>query len=134
MVDVKANCRDSKVSYFDDSNIVYGSLYKTPEKIKTKGRGSRGKQLTCYTLAKPFKPYLDLWLNYRKEHGIDSEWLLPKKVNGEYIDEPMDPKLLVVGQIHLVTILERISTGIAFGIILHQSVLAAVFPMMLFKC
>ena len=83
-----------KVSYFDDSNIVYGSLYKTPEKIKTKGRGSRGKQLTCYTLAKPFKPYLDLWLNYRKEHGIDSEWLLPKKINGEYIDEPMDPKTL----------------------------------------
>ena len=32
-----------KVNYFDDKNIIYGSLYKTPEKIKTKGRGSRGK-------------------------------------------------------------------------------------------
>ena len=83
-----------KVSYFDDSNVIYGSLYKTPEPIKTKGRGSRGKQLTCFTLSKPFKPYFDLWMNYRKEHGIESEWLFPKKVNGEYIDEPMDSSTL----------------------------------------
>ena len=79
-----------KVSYFDDENIILGSLYKTPEKVKTKGRGSLGKRLTLYVLAKPFKPYLDLWMNYRKEHGIESEWLFPKKVNGEYIDEPME--------------------------------------------
>ena len=83
-----------KVSYFDDENIIYGSLYKTPEKIQTKGRGSRGKLLVAYTLAKPFKPYFDLWMNYRKEHGIESEWLFPKKVNGEYIDEPMDSSTL----------------------------------------
>mgnify|MGYP004526097189 CR=1 FL=1 len=83
-----------KVSYFDDSNIIYGSLYKTPEPIKTKGRGSRGKQLTCFTLSKPFKPYFDLWMNYRKENGIKSEWLFPKKVGNEYIDEPMNPKTL----------------------------------------
>lgn len=83
-----------KVSYFDDENIIYGSLYKTPEKIQTKGRGSRGKMLVVYTLAKPFKPYFDLWMNYRKEHGIESEWLFPKKVNGEYIDEPMDSSTL----------------------------------------
>lgn len=68
-----------KVSYFDDENIIYGSLYKTPEQIKTKGRGSRGKRLTCYTLSKPFKPYFDMWMNYRKENGIESEWLFPKK-------------------------------------------------------
>lgn len=83
-----------KVSYFNDENIIYGSLYKTPEEVKTKGRGSRGKMLTLYVLAKPFKPYLDLWMNYRKENGIESEWLFPKKVNGEYIDEPMDSKTL----------------------------------------
>lgn len=83
-----------KVSYFDDENIIYGSLYKTPEQIKTKGRGSRGKQLTVYTLAKPFKPYFDLWMNYRKENGIESEWLFPKKVGGKYIDEPMDSATL----------------------------------------
>lgn len=79
-----------KVLYFADENIVYGSLYKTPEQIKTKGRGARGKLLTCYTLSKPFKPYLDLWLNYRKENNIESEWLFPKKINGEYINEPME--------------------------------------------
>lgn len=83
-----------KVSYFDDENIIYGSLYKTPERVKTKGRGSRGKMLTLYVLSKPFKPYLDLWMNYRKENGIKSEWLFPKKVNGEYLDEPMDAKTL----------------------------------------
>lgn len=83
-----------KVSYFNDENIIYGSLYKTPEQIQTKGRGSRGKYLTAYTLAKPFKPYLDLWINYRKENNIESKWLFPKKNNGQYIDEPMDPKTL----------------------------------------
>ena len=83
-----------KVSYFDDENIIYGSLYKTPEQLRTKGRGSRGKMLTLYVLSKPFKPYLDLWMNYRKENGIESEWLFPKKVNGEYIDEPIEAKTL----------------------------------------
>ena len=83
-----------KVSYFDDENIIYGSLYKTPEKVKTKGRGSRGKMLTLYVLSKPFKPYFDMWMSYRKEHGIKSEWLFPKKVDGEYINEPMDSKTL----------------------------------------
>lgn len=83
-----------KVSYFDDENIIYGSLYKTPEQIKTKGRGSRGKRLTCYTLSKPFKPYFDMWMNYRKENRIESEWLFPKKVGGKYIDEPMESKTL----------------------------------------
>ena len=83
-----------KVSYFDDENIIYGSLYKTPEQIKTKGRGSRGKYLTAYTLSKPFKPYLDLWMNYRKENKIDSEWLFPKKTAGKYVDEPIDKTTL----------------------------------------
>jgi integrase len=90
----KAELPRFKVSYFDDKNIIYGSLYKTPEQIKTKGRGSRGKMLTAYVLSKPFKPYFDLWMNYRKENGIDSEWLFPKKVGNEYIDEPMDSKTL----------------------------------------
>lgn len=65
-----------KVSYFDDENIIFGSLYKTPEKVKTKGRGN-GKMLYCYTLSKKFKPYFDAWIAYRQEHGIESEWLFP---------------------------------------------------------
>ena len=90
----KAELPRFKVSYFDDKNIIYGSLYKTPEQIKTKGRGSRGKMLTVYVLSKPFKSYFDLWMNYRKENNIDSEWLFPKKVGNEYIDEPMDSNTL----------------------------------------
>lgn len=79
-----------KVSYFDSENLICeGALYKTPEKIKTKGRGQRGKMLYCYTLAKPFQPYLDLWLQKREELGITSEWLFPDRENGVWIDSPM---------------------------------------------
>jgi len=37
--------------------------------------------LECFCLAKQFKPYLDNWMNYRKEKGIESEWLLPKETD-----------------------------------------------------
>jgi integrase len=67
-----------KVEYFNDNNIQDG-LYSTPEKIKTKGRSKLGKMLTKYTIAVYFKPYLDLWINERKELGIDSEWLFVRK-------------------------------------------------------
>lgn len=66
-----------KVSDFDDSRLVCeGSLYKSAP-ILTKG----GKMLECYTLAHKFRPYLDLWLDYRNEHGIQSDWLFPDKGN-----------------------------------------------------
>lgn len=65
-----------KVHYFDDSNIIFGSLYKTPEPIKTKGRGGN-KPLVVYTLAKDFKPYFDMWMQEREKLGIESEWLFP---------------------------------------------------------
>lgn len=83
-----------KVSYFDESNIIYGSLYKTPEKIKTKGRGSRGKMLYCYTLVGKFKPYFDLWMKQREELGCTTDWLFPKKVGKEYVDEHISPDTL----------------------------------------
>lgn len=75
----KAELPRFKVSYFDEENVVFGSLYKTPEKVKTKGRGSKGKLLNLYVLKKPFDPYLKLWMDYRKENGIESEWLFPNK-------------------------------------------------------
>lgn len=68
-----------KVKYFEKENIIFGSLYKTPEKVVTKGRGINGKQLYCYTLVKEFQPYLDLWINQRKELEINSEWLFTTK-------------------------------------------------------
>lgn len=69
-----------KVSYFDEENIVFNSLYKTPEKIKTKGRGA-GKMLNCYTFVNKFTPYLNLWLEQRKFLNIDSEWLFPDSLD-----------------------------------------------------
>ena len=66
-----------KTSYFEDENVLYGSLYRTPEKVKSKGRGKQGKMLNFYVLKKNFDPYLKLWLEEREKRGIDSEWLFP---------------------------------------------------------
>lgn len=73
----KAELPRFKVSYFDDENIIFGSLWKTPEKVQTKGRGSQGKKIYLYVLKKQFEPYLQLWLKDRKEKGIESQWLFP---------------------------------------------------------
>jgi integrase len=74
----KAELCRFKVSDFEDDKLVCGgALYKS-DPIKTKGRGG-GKYIPCYTLAKKFKPYLDAWLAYRVEQGIDSKWLFPCK-------------------------------------------------------
>ena len=77
----KAELLRFKVSDFDDCNVVYGSLYRTPRQIKTKGRGTNGKMLTCYTLAKPFRPWFDFWMEEREQKGIESEWLFPDPAN-----------------------------------------------------
>lgn len=77
----KAELLRFKVSDFTEETLVCGgSLYKTG-KIKTKGRGMTGKQLECFCLAKQFKPYLDAWMDYRRENEIESEWLFPDKNN-----------------------------------------------------
>lgn len=90
----KAELPRFKVSYFDEDNIFLGSLYRTPEKVKTKGRG-KGKYLTLYVLKKEFDPYLNLWMKQRKEIGIDSEWLFPLKQNGKWVlSEHMKPETL----------------------------------------
>lgn len=81
-------CRKSeilrfKVDYFKDENIIFDAIYKTPEKIKTKGRG-KGKFLNKYVLIE-FKQYLDLWMQQREELGIESEWIfVSKKPDGTY--------------------------------------------------
>ena len=66
-----------KVTDFDDSKLLFGTLYKS-DPIKLKGR-SGGKYANCYTLAKQFKPYLDLWMDERKRLGIESVWLFPDR-------------------------------------------------------
>ena len=39
-----------KLEWFNEENVIYGCMWKTPEEIKTKGRGSIGKLLTKYFL------------------------------------------------------------------------------------
>lgn len=83
-----------KVEYFSDENIKFdGAMWKTNEKVKTKGRG-KGKFLELYVLRKQFKPYLDLWMKQREELGIESQWLFPRKENGIWIDEQIRPDTL----------------------------------------
>lgn len=74
----KAELCRFKVSDFGDENLVCdGALYKSSP-IKTKGRGG-GKYISCYTLAKKFRPYLRMWMEERDRAGINSEWLFPAK-------------------------------------------------------
>lgn len=76
----KAELCRFKVTDFDNDKLVCGgALYKSAP-IKTKGRGG-GKMINCYTLAKKFKPYFDLWMEFRQVKCIESEWLFPDKSN-----------------------------------------------------
>lgn len=73
----KAELCRFRTSDFEDSRLVCeGALYKSAP-IQTKG----GKMLECYTLAHKFKPYLDLWMDFRECHNIHSEWLFPDRSN-----------------------------------------------------
>ena len=68
-----------KAGWFEDDNIVPGtSLYVTPEKIRTKGRGAIGKPMIKYTLCE-FREYYELWMKERKKFGITNEYLFVNK-------------------------------------------------------
>lgn len=82
-----------KVSYFKPENIIYESLYKTPEKIKTKGRGVNGKLLNKYILSVEFQPYFDAWIKERERLEINSDWLFVSK-NSDGTWEQMKPETL----------------------------------------
>ena len=76
----KAELCRFKVSDFEESHLVCGgALYKSSP-IKAKGRGG-GEYVQCYTLARKFQPYLDLWLQYREQNNISSDWLFPNRTN-----------------------------------------------------
>lgn len=70
-----------KVDYFNEENIIFDALFKTNEKIKTKGRG-KGKFIYKYVLL-DFKKYFDLWMTERERLNIDSEWLFVSKTKDE---------------------------------------------------
>jgi len=80
----KAELLRFKVDYFKDEYMKDG-LYKTPEKIVSKGRGKGGKEIYKYTIAKHFKPYLDLWLKERERLEIESDWLFVTTDKGKFI-------------------------------------------------
>jgi integrase len=81
----KAELGRFKVEYFKDENIIYNAMWRTPEKIRTKGRGGKlGKPLTKYILL-DFRKYYDLWMAERERLGVDSEWLLTTKENGQWV-------------------------------------------------
>jgi site-specific recombinase XerD len=80
----KAEILRFKVSYFVEENIKYGALYKTPEKIKTKGRSSKGKMIYRWCLVNTFKPYFDLWMKEREELGITGDELFWNSRDGEW--------------------------------------------------
>ena len=80
----KAELMQFKCNYFTDENIVYGCLYETPEDIRMKGKGKLGHRDKKYTFVKLFKPYFELWMEDRKEKGIDTEELFVVYQNGQY--------------------------------------------------
>lgn len=86
----KAEIPRLKVSHIKEEYLKYGSLYKTPEKIKTKGKGG-GKYIYVYILKTKFKPYFDLWMEERKRLGVpeDMDEMFVVKRKGEWVSAPI---------------------------------------------
>ncbi len=74
-----------KVGYFDDINLVHGAYYKTPEKIRIKGRGREGSEAHKFVLKTGFQEYLDLWLEERERLEIDNDELFVTRRNGQWV-------------------------------------------------
>ena len=81
----KAELTRMKVEFFDDAHLILnGKMYKTGV-IKTKGRGSNGKQIPKYVLKNKFQPYFDAWMKQREERGIESPWLFVTTSDGKFV-------------------------------------------------
>lgn len=83
----KAELLQMKVSFFksEDAKVLYdGYMYLTP-KIRTKGRGKVGKQLSKYVIKPMFDKYLNLWLEEREKKGINTDSLFVSKEKGTYV-------------------------------------------------
>lgn len=81
----KAELTRMKVEFFDDAHLILnGKMYKTGI-IKTKGRGSNGKQIPKYVLKNKFQPYFDAWMKQREERGIESPWLFVTTSEGKFV-------------------------------------------------
>lgn len=81
----KAELTRMKVEFFDDAHLILnGKMYKTGI-IKTKGRGSNGKQIPKYVLKNKFQPYFDAWMKQREERGVESPWLFVTTSEGKFV-------------------------------------------------
>ena len=74
-----------KVNFFEEKNLVNDAYYKTPTRIKIKGRGRAGAEKHKYVLKTGFQEYFDLWMEERKRLGIESDDLFVTRKNGEWI-------------------------------------------------
>lgn len=80
----KSELIQMKVDFFDGGKEIFdGVAYETP-KIRTKGKGKAGMQLTRIVFKDPFEKYFRLWMEQREKKGINSEWLFVSNQNGEY--------------------------------------------------
>lgn len=81
----KAELLQMKVSFFTKEHEVFdGYMYQT-DSIRSKGRGKVGKVIKKYVIKEAFQKYFDLWMNERKEKGIDSEYVFVVLKEGVYI-------------------------------------------------
>ena len=80
----KSEAAQMKVSYFTtEQKIVFnGMAYATPN-IRTKGKGTKGKQIPRYVFRETFDKYIGLWLEKRKELGIEGDSLFVVKGNSK---------------------------------------------------
>ena len=80
----KSEVIQMKVSFFKPEALVFGGIaYATP-KIRTKGRGTKGKQVQRYVFVEYFQKYFQLWMKQREELQIQSDYLFVVKHNGTY--------------------------------------------------
>lgn len=81
----KSEAIQMKTSFFEEKNKVLGGMFYLTPFIRTKGKGEQGKQLQKYVAVKLFQPYLELWLEERKEKGIQNEYLFVTYQDGNYV-------------------------------------------------
>lgn len=81
----KSEAIQMKLSFFEDKNKVLGGMFYLTPAIRTKGKGEKGKPLQKYIAVQLFQPYLNLWLEERKEKGIQNEYLFVTYKDGNYV-------------------------------------------------
>lgn len=82
----KSELLEIKMDFFSDENIK-GKFYVTSP-IKVKGRGKNPKAIK-YIMKDIIDKYLEVWIKYRKDNGINDEYLLANK-NGRLNVKQLD--------------------------------------------